>query len=329
VAIRLVLKISLLIALIALVEGVILFHPSSRDVVNNTYLDAWRAKHRRLTGPGQNRILLAGGSNVAFGVDSSKLETVTQRKTINLGLHGGLGLVHMLGEVEEGARAGDLVVLIPEYEHFYGDLMYGEQTAAELVQYEWSALRYFTSWQQWRAFLKNSQVLTSAAAFRLIDAVKMAVLGHPVQGRRVPTVYRSSAFDGHGDMVGHLEQPYMPDRVAAASERIAGEFNQDAVDAIARCAEELTARGVEFVAVYPAVAEVYWSVNQDRAVQVAAHLSTQWMLTKPEDGVFPDRLFYDTPYHLNRDGREKRTEQLLQVLQAWGMTAGGNRRFDR
>jgi hypothetical protein len=315
VAIRLVCKLMLLAALVAVVEGLILIGSRSADVFGDNYLAEWSTKHRRLIGPGEGRLLLTGGSNIAFGVDSSRLHAVTKRDTINLGLHGGLGLALMVHEIEDGARAGDLVVLIPEYEHFYGDLMHGEMAAAQLLRHDWSALPYFSSWRQWKNLVKNSQIMTSAAVFALIDRAKVKLLRRPSQVQEGRTIYRRSAFDGYGDLVGNSDRESLPDRVAGSNERIRGPFNQAAFDAIARCAEILSARGVEFVIIYPSVSASYWSVNHDLAQQVAARMPKQWTRTKPEDWVFDDRLFFDSSYHLNHSGRDVRTHQLIRVLQ--------------
>ena len=99
---------------------------------------------------------------------------------------------------------------------------------------------------------------------------------------------------------------------------ISGEFNRKAIDAIARCAGILTARGVEFVLVYPAVADAWWAVNHDRARQVAGRLPGQPSFIRPEDWVFDNELFYDTPYHLNARGRQQRTERLARLLHTPG-----------
>jgi len=314
VASRLARRLLLLIALVTFVEGLILFGPA-RDVLGDTYLAAWSAKHRRLIGPGRDRLLLTGGSNLAFGVDSARLQAATDRDTINLGLHGGLGLALMLHEIEDGARAGDLVVLIPEYEHFYGDVMNGQLPAAELLRHDWLALQYFSSWRQWRSLLKNSQIVTSATAFTLLGRARMLLLGWPGRDRDAGSVYRRDAFNRHGDLIGNSDRASMPDRVAASHERIRGGFNQAAVDGIARCAGILASRGVDFVVIYPSVSATYWSVNRDLAEQVAARIPRQWTLTKPGDWVLDDRLFYDSSYHLNHSGRDVRTERLIRVLQ--------------
>ena len=103
--IKLVFKICALLGLVAIVEGAFLLSPLSRAVPNNTFLDAWRVKHDQLVAPGENRLIIAGGSNCAFGIDSAMLESFTTGKTINLGLHGGIGLALMVNEVEDGRAA--------------------------------------------------------------------------------------------------------------------------------------------------------------------------------------------------------------------------------
>ncbi len=311
---RLLWKVCLLIGIVVLAEGLVFFNPVDRNVWEHSYLAGWRTKHEHLIGVGRNRIILTGGSNVAFGVDSSKLQMVTQRETINVGLHGGLGLRAILNEVEDGARAGDSVIVIPEYEHFYGDLMNGERDAANLVRYDRSALRYFSSWRQWRPLVTNSYLVTRDAMFGLIDIVKMKLRGQADDEHRRPTVYRSDAFNLHGDVVAHLDQDSRPDLVAGTNEQIHGAFNQHAVDEVAGCATRLMARGVEFLFLYPPVSVSYWAVNGDLARQVAVRMPGRWARTRPEDWVFEDRLFYDTSYHLNRHGRELRTQKLLGVL---------------
>jgi len=323
-AVRLLWKACLLLGVVVVLEGLVFFFPGNPDERRRSYLAGWRLKHEQLVGRGYDRIILAGGSNVAFGVDSSQVHKVTQRETINLGLLGGIGLGAMLNEVEEGARAGDLVLLIPEYEHFYGNIMYGDRDAANLVRYDMSSLRYFSSWGQWKSLVENAHALARDTTLGLMDKARAKMRGGQ-EARAVPTIYRSDAFNEYGDVVAHLNQAPRPDRVAATSTRMEGEFNQQALDAIARCARRLAARGAGFLVFYPPVAARYWAVNSDLVRQVAARMPEQWTLTTPEEWVFDDRLFYDTAYHLNRVGRELRTKKLVHRLPAATRVATAHR----
>ena len=46
---------------------------------------------------------------------------------------------------------------------------------------------------------------------------------------------------------------------------------------------------------------------------LSAELKMQ-ILGTPKDFIYPDEFVYDTGYHLNRIGREKRTEHMIELL---------------
>jgi hypothetical protein len=41
------------------------------------------------------------------------------------------------------------------------------------------------------------------------------------------------------------------------------------------------------------------------------------MMSAPEDFVFPKRLFFDTVYHLKQEGRQLRTQKVIEQLNAF------------
>ena len=90
-----------------------MLYPTERD----DYLAAFSLKSQYLIEADEQRLVLVGGSNVAFGANCHA-ETITSRTVVNLGLHAGIGLNVMLEQALSGIRAGDLVVVSLEYEHF-------------------------------------------------------------------------------------------------------------------------------------------------------------------------------------------------------------------
>jgi hypothetical protein len=316
-ALKLAAKMALLLGLAAAIQFALFVSPLNPAERRNTFLDVWKPKHDRLIEPGRNRFIVTGGSNIAFGIDSTWLEHATGRPTINLGLHAGIGLEFMLNEVAAGARAGDVVVLSPEYEQFFGDLMYSELAAVEMLQDNPSALRYFSTWRQWLNLMKNVQVVNRNAVFNRLDHIK-ARLRVGGERQRDP-VYELEAFDAHGDAVAHLDLPHDPGLFAAAFRPIQGSLNEAAFAAIAECVATLRARGATMVVVYPTVAAAYWTLHRDAAREVAAHMPPAWTLTTPDEWVYEDVLFYDTQYHLGREGRRRRTERLAGILRAAGV----------
>lgn len=76
------------------------------DVAHWEILKDYAADHT----PGQ-RVLVAGDSNVLFGLDSDAATKALGVQTLNLGLHAGLPLNRILEVAERNVRPGDTVVL--------------------------------------------------------------------------------------------------------------------------------------------------------------------------------------------------------------------------
>src|SRR5262245_28664558 len=64
------------------------------------------------------RIILFGGSNVAFGLDAELIQKELGVPAINDGLHIGLGIVP-LRELEQFIHEGDVIIISLEYNMFF------------------------------------------------------------------------------------------------------------------------------------------------------------------------------------------------------------------
>jgi hypothetical protein len=309
---RLITRSALLGGIVVAVEIALLVSPLNPAEGRATFLAAWGDKHALATAPGEHRILLAGGSNVAFGVDSTRIERETGLRTANLGLHAGIGLSMIVNELSDVTRRGDLVVLIPEYEQFFGDLADGELAAIQMLQANRAALAYVSSWHQLRNLSRDALTANRLAAFNRLDHVRRLFRGSdPLP---IDKVYCREAFDSHGDLTAHLALSPKPEAVLNGINRIADELNPRAFVELERAADRVSARGGQFVIVFPTVAAAYWRVNHDRIESVASSLRLKWTRTTPDAWVYSDDFFFDTPYHLARQGRDRRTSQLLTTL---------------
>jgi hypothetical protein len=313
---RLAYRSALLGVIVVAIQVALLVSPLNPAEGRATFPAAWGDKHALVTAPGEHRIILAGGSNVAFGVDSTRIEQETGRRSVNLGLHAGLGLSMMVNELSVVTRPGDLVVLIPEYEEFFGDLVDGNLAAIQVLQDNWAALAYTSSWHQWRNLSRDALMANRLAVLNRLDYAKRLFLGTvPRQiDAQVSKVYDREAFDNHGDLTAHLALPQNPEAVLNGVTRISEELNPRAFMVLERAADRISKRGGQFIVIFPAVAATYWKVNEDRIASVASSMPTRWTHTTPAEWVYDDNLFYDTHYHLARQGRDRRTSQLLTTI---------------
>lgn len=288
----------------------ILLFALPRDPQN--YLAAIVDKHRALESAPSPKIVIVGGSNVAFSVDSKRLSAATGRTVVNMGIQAGIGLNFMLREVEPNLAQGDVVLLIPEYQHFF-TTTYGE---SELI----SVLRFYP--RAWRYVLTLPQLRNVLLWFPFYARERfMELLKSPTGRIRTDPVYRRNRFNTLGDIDLHLESS--PSNFAKVRLFLGRpqdyQLNPQARDLIEQFAERSAARGVRVYLLYPSVPDVLygeWAGNLALVDHELRRTSKISILDRPQDAVLPANDFYDTAYHLTTAGREVRTDYIIARLDA-------------
>lgn len=72
------------------------------------------------------RIIIAGGSNALFGINSDVIEQMTGRNVVNLASHAGLDLDFHYLKLKQYMNNGDIVVIPLEYNYYYKEDGYTE-----------------------------------------------------------------------------------------------------------------------------------------------------------------------------------------------------------
>lgn len=261
------------------------------------------------------KVLLIGGSNLAFSVDSGQLSDSLGMPVVNMGLSKATGLRYMLEEAGPYVGRGDLVVLVPEYELYY-DLYYGSESLVILLQHYPSRIRDVSS---------LGEVRTIAEKFFIM--MQMKFKGFVRSGLKDDPVYRRSGFDAHGDLTTHLdlEQVYEA-RALFGDESVP--FQEDAVRALNAFARSAESRGARVVLAYPSLYEEVYGRYAVRLASLDRRLRETLefpVISRPEDYTFPLEQLFDTAYHLRRTGRRIRTERLLHDLRVNDFEAGARR----
>jgi len=81
---------------------------------NESFVGALDSKIERLDSIEEDKIVVIGGSSVAFGVNSPLIEKYTGMPVVNFGLYASLGTKLMLDLSRESINEGDIVVIAPE-----------------------------------------------------------------------------------------------------------------------------------------------------------------------------------------------------------------------
>jgi hypothetical protein len=250
------------------------------------------------------RVIFVGGSSVAFGIDSARVKDALGNRyaaVVNTGLHGGLGLAFMLAFVRPYLQPGDLLVLAPEYSLLYD--LHPDKTALNQALGEYPPA--------WRYVSLGEGVEPGAIMLTVQNRVKRWLGLIP---EAEDPIYTRRGFNAYGDLISHIDR--LPEREIDAIKlgyttpaqrpiRILNEFFEycranhvEAVLTFAPYPRELAGKGTS--------ADVW--LEQMKA------LTPIPVISHPEDYRFPQNLFFDTVYHLNADGRQARTKQLIMDL---------------
>ena len=111
IALPLILALVLILSPLAVLVGVYL---GTESVYRNTFYGELDDKYDALYSAKGEKIVLIGGSSVAFGYDSKTLSDLFDRPVINFGLYAELGTKLMLDLAEDAIREGDIVLVAPE-----------------------------------------------------------------------------------------------------------------------------------------------------------------------------------------------------------------------
>lgn len=284
-----------------------------------TFLGELKYKYMRLHKTEGKRLILLGGSSVAFGVDSQLLaQEFPDYEIVNFGMYAGLGTTCMLSLSQDAIREGDLVLVIPEQQErtlsTYFDGTYFWQAADGAFSLllncgweNWGALGIAFpqfSFEKWKLFLTGTQL-------------------------KPEDVYARASFDALGDIVSK----------EAFSNQMAGGYDVNvpilfdeklATDAFVRhlnqYASQAQAKGADvwyhFCPMNEAAIEPRGITAEERDAQLCAYAdSFQARLAFPIAGnvldcVLEPEWFYDTNFHLNAAGKTVYTKLLAEDIKA-------------
>jgi hypothetical protein len=276
----------------------------------NDYLAAFDDKHAQLQDRSSPRLIFVGGSNVAFGFDSSLVPRMLPLKPVNTGLHANLGLRFMLDVVRDELRFGDVVVVSPEYELF--QIEYSPVVQMNLVKHCPQAFRYVIA--------SPCAFLDRDAAVYARELTRQGVRGLLRLGRqRVQEgPYCRGGFNEHGDLVAHFGLPKKDiSRSRLFLEKFVPHRLQASIALLNQFHDDCLARGATVYLSFPPLPKQHFDASRNAVCQIEAALRRELafpILDDAEQMTFPEHEFFDTMYHLDAAGREKRTLALLNNL---------------
>ncbi len=267
--------------------------------ITDSYIASDFDKHNRLIQISSPKIVFIGGSNIAFGLHSELIKDSLHIEPVNMGISAGIGLKYMLKEVIPHLKTKDILVIIPEYEQFSPKLYCGEETLSELlmIKKEWKELVFQTDWV----------VFPSS----LISRVITDIIYH-FTNKATPERYSRIKFNEYGDYIGHWQFKHH----LISAPPITSSFSPKVIEDIKGIILQLEHKGVKIYLMPPCYHANNYSLDSQRILSIQKELQKQGIpfLSNPERYVFNDSLFYDTQYHLTKEGGLIRTQRLIEDL---------------
>lgn len=305
----------------ALLAAVFSQHDVSRET---NFLAATVEKHRRLRAVPPPRVLLVGGSSVALGFESDRMERELGRAVVNLGLAAGLGVEFMIAEMEPALKKGDIVVLSLEYDHFARGPMDGRSSG---LGFDPTVLQQVLVFRP-----KGVFALEPTHVRKMILDRGLAILGEISRRSLAAKIEIASAtldkaqsergaFNAWGDFVGHRGMPprAAPETVDTGRmiADVRGFPSATLLKTIGRFVKRCERQAIDVVFTFAPKPAGVMRRDGELALRLADALRQipgLVQLDQPQDQTYPPEQFFDTANHLTAEGAEARTTQVIGSL---------------
>ena len=277
----------------------------------DTFMGELKSKYERLKETSGKRIVLVGGSGVAFDCDSALMDDFfPSYEIVNFGMYAGLGTKAVMDLSENYIHEGDIVILSPEQsEQTFSDYFNGE--------YMWQAAD--------RAFgmLRDLKSENFEAMLGNFPRFALEKLNYVMKGQKPQTdsIYQKKSFNIYGDIeLDTCRENILPNgydvnqKVRFTEDVVQPEF----MDYMNDWAKRLEKKGAVVWYRYCPVNKLSVEDMDDLAAyDVFLRQKLDFpVIGNPENSLMEAEWFFDTNFHLNQPGKEVNTVQLIRDMKA-------------
>ena len=290
----------------SLIFTVVLIMPEQFDEL---YLGELADKYARLRSlSDENKIIVVGGSSVAFGINSQVMEKYLGLPVVNFGLYGPLGTTIMMDLTRGHIREGDIIVLAPETDEQTMTMTFNGEGVWESVDSDFTML-FKIRFHNWGDMLGSFWVYAQKKLqfFRL--------------GKAQPDgVYDHNAFNEYGDVIYERMGTIMPENydptvpIDLSPAITTDEYIDYINDYIAYCERQ----GASVYFSWPPMNELAVQQDEEGILAYATFIRENIhcpLISNISDYILDPGYFYDTNYHVNDIGVYIHTANLIQDLE--------------
>lgn len=277
----------------------------------DTFMGELKSKYERLKETSGKRIVLVGGSGVAFDCDSALMDDFfPSYEIVNFGMYAGLGTKAVMDLSENYIHEGDIVILSPEQ---------SEQTFSD----------YFNGEYMWQAadgafgMLRDLKSENFEAMLGNFPRFALEKLNYVMKGQKPQTdsIYQKKSFNTYGDIeLDTCRENILPNgydvnqKVRFTEDVVQPEF----MDHMNDWAKRLEKKGAVVWYRYCPINKLSVEDMDDLAAyDVFLRQKLDFpVIGNPENSLMEAEWFFDTNFHLNQPGKEVNTVQLIRDMKA-------------
>lgn len=277
----------------------------------DTFMGELKSKYERLKETSRKRIVLVGGSGVAFDCDSALMDDFfPSYEIVNFGMYAGLGTKAVMDLSENYIHEGDIVILSPEQ---------SEQTFSD----------YFNGEYMWQAadgafgMLRDLKSENFEAMLGNFPRFALEKLNYVMKGQKPQTdsIYQKKSFNTYGDIeLDTCRENILPNGYDV-NQKV--RFTEDVVqlefmDYMNDWAKRLEKKGAVVWYRYCPVNKLsVEDMDELAAYDVFLRQKLDFpVIGNPENSLMEAEWFFDTNFHLNQPGKEVNTVQLIRDMKA-------------
>jgi len=266
-------------------------------------------KQQKLNTTTSPKIIVIGGSNANYGLNSKLLQDSLGMPVVNMSLNANVSLLFFCNAIKKNVNKGDIVLLLPEYQFFNPDEdIYGNQNLYQLATITPNVIRYFTPMQWCRSFMYLDDICAAN-----IESISYMLRKQPTETRRF--------YNKWGDFIGHKNKTTTLNKSPqvyvnySADQQNFKDINEVTKEELLSFHQFITEKQATLLVDWPVYAKPLMDEHFPKLIKNELH-DLNW-IGNYADYVYEESFLYDSPYHLKYQYQMDRTLKVIKDIKVW------------
>ena len=257
------------------------------------------------------KVILMGGSNVCYGINSALLQDSLHMPVIDMAINADVGMMFYYNQVKPYINKGDIVIGIPEYAAYAEYKLYGDVSMYQLCVVQPSNMR-FLSKEQWLRFPRFAGDIVKEN----YNAFTSDANSDVANGRKF--------YNSFGDYEGHKDKPtgLSISKPIANKNKTDWSISPSLISMIKMFSVFCNQKGAVYLHSYPVFLRS--SYKQDWGNKIEKQFQDIHLLNRPDEYLFSGDSLYDSDNHMLYKYRNTRTERLAKNVKFFLQNQGLN-----